>query len=244
MHSKALRKMALMKKLAGTKWVANMKILTQVYAATVRTHMEYASNTWSSAARTNLDQLTKAQNAEHRIITGGMKTISISEVERTAGLLSLEERRERKNSCAKVKRRRGFLHTYYIPSLKLPSKTDLRDKSLNHLVKALQQKHRIPSSACNQPLEMLQNYKDWQAESPAIILDIPGIQSKENHTDEELRSLTLEALSVAYPSTTCVRAYTDGSAEEAAKNGRGGVFIKVPDMAQSGGCPQEVMGTG
>ena len=36
-------------------------------------------------------------------------------------------------------------------------------------------------------------------------------------------------LSVAYPSTTCTRAYTDWSAEEAAKNGRGGVFIKLPN---------------
>ena len=68
---------------------------------------------------------------------------------------------------------------------------------------------------------MLQNYEDWQAETPTIILDIPGMQVKEHHTDEELRSLTKEALSVAYPSTT------DGSAEEAAQNGGGGVFIKL-----------------
>ena len=73
------------------------------------------------------------------------------------------------------------------------------------------------------------NYEDWQAETPTIILDIPGIQAKDHHTDDEMRSLTLEALSVAYPSTTWARAYTDGSAEEAAKNGGGGVFIKLPD---------------
>ena len=76
---------------------------------------------------------------------------------------------------------------------------------------------------------MLQNYEDWQAVTPTIILDIPDIQAKEHHTDEELRSLTLEALSVAYPSTTWARACTDGSAEEAAKNGGGRVFIKLPD---------------
>ena len=76
---------------------------------------------------------------------------------------------------------------------------------------------------------MLQKYEDWQAETPTIIQDIPGIQAKEPHTDEELRSLTLKALSVACPSTTWARAYTDGPAEEAVKNGRGGVFIKFPD---------------
>ena len=82
---------------------------------------------------------------------------------------------------------------------------------------------------------MLQNYEDRQAETPTIILDIPGTQAKEHHTDEELRSLTLEAPSFAYPSTTWGRTYTDRSAEEAApkkkkkKNGGGGVFIKLPD---------------
>ena len=87
----------------------------------------------------------------------------------------------------------------------------------------------IPSSARNQPLEMLQSYEDWPAETPTIILDIPVIQAEEHHTDEELRSLTLEALRVAYPSTTWARAYTYGSAEDAVTNGGGGVFIKLPD---------------
>ena len=228
MHSKGLRKMVLMKKLAGTKWGANMKILTQVYTATVRPHMEYASSAWSSAAKTNLDQLTKTQNAGLRIITGGMKTTPISELEKIAGMLSLGERREEKLLRQSEKMKRLLSHPLH-SKFEAPTKNRLERQSPNHLVKALQQKHRIPSSACNQPLEMLQNYEDWQAETPTIILDIPGIQAKDHHTDEELRSLTLEALSVAYPSTTWARAYTDGSAEEAAKNDGGGVFIKLPD---------------
>ena len=113
-------------------------------------------------------------------------------------------------------------------------------QSPNHLVNALQHKHRIPSSARNQPLEMLQDYEDWQADTPTIILDIPGIQDKEHHTDEELRSLTIEALSVAYPPTTWARAYADGSAKEATKNGGGGVFIKLPD----GRCIRKSVATG
>ena len=60
----------------------------------------------------------------------------------------------------------------------------------------------------------------------SIIIDI---QAKEHHTDDELRSLTPEAVRVAYPSTTWARAYTDGSAEEAPKHGGGGEFIKLPN---------------
>ena len=58
---------------------------------------------------------------------------------------------------------------------------------------------------------------DWQAVTLTIILDIPGIHAMKHHTDEELRSLTLEALCVAYPSTTWARAYKDESTEEAEK---------------------------
>ena len=146
----------IMKKLAETKWGANMNILSQVYIATVRPHVEYASDAWSSAARANLDQLTKTQNAGLRIITGVMKTIPISEVKRTAGLLSLEGRREEKllRQSETMKR---------LPSRPLhfkfeaPTKNRLKRQSPNHLAKALKQKHGIPSSARTQPLEMLQN---------------------------------------------------------------------------------------
>ena len=141
--------------------------------------------------------------------------------------MSLDERREEKLQQSK---RMNRLPSHPLHSkFEAPTKNRLKRQSPNHLVKALQQKHWIPSSARNQPLEMLQNYGDWQAITPTIILDIPGIQAKDHHTDEELRSLTLEALWVAYPSTTWAIVYTDGSAEEAAKNGGGGVFIKVPD---------------
>ena len=157
-----------------------------------------------------------------------MKTTPISELERTTGLLSLGERREEKLLRQSEKMKRLPSHLLH-SKFEAPTKNRLKRQSPNHLVKALQQKHRIPSSACNQPLEMLQNYEDWQAETPTIILDIPGIQAKDHHLDEELRSLTLEAPSVAYLSTTWARAYTDGSADEAAKNGGGGVFIKLPD---------------
>ena len=74
-----------------------------------------------------------------------------------------------------------------------PTKNRLKRQSPNRLVKALQQKCWIPSWAYNEPLEMLLNYEDWQAETPTIMLDIPGIQAKEHHADEELKSLTLKA---------------------------------------------------
>ena len=186
------------------------KILIQVYTATDRPHMKYASNTWSSAARTDLGRLTKAQNSGLRIITGGMKTTLFSEVERTAGLVLLEESGE-ENSCAKAKRWRGFLHTHYIPSWKLPPKRDLRDR-----VQTIRSKHF--SRNTGSPYQHTTNH--WKAGTPTIILDIPGIHAKEHHTYEELRSLTMEALSVAYPSTSWARAYTEWVSRRGSKKWR------------------------
>ena len=135
----------------------------------IRPHMEYASSAWSSAAGTYLDQLSKAQNAGLRIITHGMKTTPISEVERTAGLLSLKERREEKLLWQSEKIKRLPSHPLH-SKFEAPIKNRLKRQSQNHLVKALQQKHRIPSSAHNQSLEMLQDYKDWQAETIMIVM--------------------------------------------------------------------------
>ena len=183
-----------------------MKILTQVYSTTVRSYMEYASNAWSSAARTNLVQLTKAQTTGLRIIPDGMKTTPNLRGGEDSGP-AVVRGKEKLRQSEKMKS---------LPSHPLHSKFEApikyRLKRPNHLVKTPQKKHRIPLFARNQPLEMLQKYEDGQAETPTIILDIPGIQPKENHTDKELRSLTPETFCVAYPSTTWARAYTDGSA--------------------------------
>ena len=131
---------------------------------------------WSKSANSG-DQLTKAQNTGLRITTGGMKITPISEAERTAGLLSLEERREEKLLRQSEKMKRLPSHPLH-SKFEAPTKNRLKTQSPNHLVKAFQQKHRIPSSAHNQPLEMLQNYENWQAETQTIIPDIPGIQAQ------------------------------------------------------------------
>ncbi|XP_076438275.1 uncharacterized protein LOC143277377 [Babylonia areolata] len=217
--------MALIKKLAGTKWEANTKMLKTVYTATVRPHMEYAANAWSTAAKTSLDSLTKTQNAGLRLITGGMKTTPVSAVEKTTGLLSLEERRQEK-----LLRQNEKLPSHpLLPKLKAPTKNRLKRQSLNHVIKALERRHHHPLSVTNQPTESLQDNEDWQADTPATMLNISGVERKECHIAAELKSLTLEALSTKYPPNTWARAYTDGSAEEAVKNGGSGVHIRFPD---------------
>ena len=121
MHSKGIRKMALLKKLAGTKWGANMKIFTQICTPTVRPHMEYDSNAWSSAAKTNLDQLTKTPNAglnNHRRYEDHFHC----RVGKASGPAVIRGKKRGKSPVPKGKDEEDFLHTHYIPSLKFPPK--------------------------------------------------------------------------------------------------------------------------
>ena len=61
---------------------------------------------------------------------------------------------------------------------------------------------------------MFQDFEEWSADAPPIILGIPGVGAKEDHTatDTELKSLTLETLDRDNQPTTWTRVYTDGSA--------------------------------
>ena len=83
-EAKALKKLSIMRKLAGTKWGANIKILKQVYAGLVRPITEHASTTWASASKSNKDRLDKVQNAGLRIILGAMKSTPIKEMEKNS----------------------------------------------------------------------------------------------------------------------------------------------------------------
>ena len=80
MERSSLKKLALMRKLAGTSWGADSSILTKVYTATVRPTMEYTSTTWGTAAKTNKSRLDKIQNMALQIILGTMKTTPVHDM--------------------------------------------------------------------------------------------------------------------------------------------------------------------
>ena len=58
---------------------------------------------------------------------------------------------------------------------------------------------------------------------------IPGITTKENQSEAVLRALALEEIDKHYPAATWTHIYTDGSAENATRNGGYGAYIKRPD---------------
>ena len=95
-EGKARKKLAMMRKLAGTSWGASEQILKTVYQGTVRPHLEYNSTAWSTTAKTNQQALDKVQNQALRIITGATKSTPISFMEKLTGIQPLQERRRGK----------------------------------------------------------------------------------------------------------------------------------------------------
>ena len=95
-ETRARRKLALMRKLAGSSWGADEKTLKAVYEGTVRPHLEYGAAAWNSASKTTLSSVDKVQNQALRIITGAMKTTPISAMEEVTGVQPLQDRRNMK----------------------------------------------------------------------------------------------------------------------------------------------------
>ena len=89
LNGEKLKEQNIPKYMAGSKWDAN-KVLKQVYTAALRPHMEYASSSWTTAAKTITGKLDKIQNAVLVLITGGIKTTQISAMEKEGQLNSLE----------------------------------------------------------------------------------------------------------------------------------------------------------
>ena len=134
MATKGIRKLALLKKLAGTHWGANSKILKTVYTGAVRPTLEYGASAWATAAKTHTNKLDCVQNISLRTILGAMKSTPIAMMEKTAGVEPLESRSQAKllTHAEKMKRLHNRLQDL--------TKNRLKRKSLNHLVKQHQKR--------------------------------------------------------------------------------------------------------
>ena len=229
-EQRATKRLALMKKLAGTRWGANAKILQQVYTGAVRPVMEYGSTAWATAARSNTSKLEKIQNSGMRIITGALKTTPISAMLKTTGLAVLETRREEKLLIHAEKLRRVPSHPTH-DQLKQQTKNRLKRTSVNHIAKRLRREHSDLIPERQEELELLQDAEDWNSNTGEItfISEVPGIAVKGNQSQEQLKALTLAMLDESYNRTQWTQVYTDGSADDAVRNGGSGIFIHFPD---------------
>jgi len=60
-----------------------------------------------------------------------------------------------------------------------------------------------------------------------VKFSIPGISNKPSDSEASLKTLTLAELDKSYPSTAWTQVFTDGSAENATRNGGCGIYIPL-----------------
>lgn len=236
-ETKATRKIAIMKRLAGTTWGANSTILQRVYTGSIRPTLEYGSSAWAAASNPNKSHLDKVQNTGLRLITGGIKSTPIKAMEKYTGLHSLEDRREEKMLIHSEKLLRLPTHPMNREIQNL-TKNRLKRSSFNHQQKNLHSRNRDLLPTISEEIEILSpstvsHDPDDHLENISISTEVPGIAGKNLQTPIQQKSLTLEMIDASYHHTEWTQVFTDGSADGAVKNGGAGVFIKHMDGKHS-----------
>ena len=95
-ETKARKKLAILRKLAGTSWGDHEKIFRTEYLGAIRPVLEFGSTAWITTAKTNKQRLDKIQNQALRLITGGLKSTPITAMGNITNIPPLSKRRKAK----------------------------------------------------------------------------------------------------------------------------------------------------
>ena len=229
-ETKARRKLNIMRKLAGTTWGANEKILKQVYQSTVRPHLEYGAGAWMTTAQTHQNTLGKVQNQALRIMTGSMRSTPIAKMEEVTGLPPLKTRWNSKAMAQHTKIKALGDHLMHSRANQ-NNKSRLGRSNFLRETRKLQRVHQDQLPANVEPIQITSDQPPWEDvyRNIDICCTVPHLNSKDEANTIIQKALTLEMIDEKYPREAWTHVYTDGSATNAINNGGAGVFVRLPD---------------
>ena len=223
------RRLSILRKFAGTTWVGSEEILKTVYQGTVRPHLEYGSSAWSTTAKTNQQALDKVQNQALRLITGGIRSTPITEMERLTGVQPFGQRRNAKNMMQAEKFKCLTNHPMKT-RLEGLTKNRLKRSSFVHESKKLSRQFhdRLPQSTL--PFFPQDMPEPWITDITDIKVHttVPSLSGGDTQDDTIKQSLALAMIAVRYPQEAWTHVFTDGSATNAVTNGRAGILVHFP----------------
>ena len=153
-----------------------------------------------------------------------MKTTPIKEMEKKADLESQELRTFKVlTQTEQIRRLPGHpLHN----KLAAPTKHRLKRQSLNHLTRDVRRTHE---DVCDPQINK-ENlfYSRQEGLRATIFLEVPSLLFAEQQIPTQQMALTLEMLEEKYPSVDWTHIYTNGSEDDAVRNGGCGVFVRTP----------------
>ena len=196
-----------------------MKTLNKAYVGNVRPALEYGMATWGTAAKSNLDRLTKVQNQATRIMTGAIKSTPVKDLESIPGIQTLCDRRDMKMLVQDAKFKRPTDHPM---NQRMGQPVCRRLKRNNFLHQAKELIKQNPDLHNHTPKEIptCLSVPSWKSEAlPNINMEIPGIEDKRLQTPEETSQVPLST----YITLVIVE---HGSIRMAVRNGGAGVCVQ------------------
>ncbi|GFW40670.1 putative RNA-directed DNA polymerase from transposon BS [Trichonephila clavipes] len=225
--NKGRKRLDLLKYIAGRDWGADAGTLRLTYTSLIRPVLEFGSQIYFSASRTNLAKLDRVQSSAARIITGMRHSCPTDLVLFEADIMPLDLRRKL------------LLSKYFC---KLYSYGDYNRTSAylitwtnRHRLKRDSPFSRIQAmDLLDQDVEehFLKNVFNPQEGLPRVLFkpEMGAHTSKNQDPPEYLRQLTLEIINKI--PAAAMQIYTDGSKDD--RNSRGsGIFIKAPNCSHN-----------
>ncbi|PVD26822.1 hypothetical protein C0Q70_11969 [Pomacea canaliculata] len=109
-----------------------------------------------------------------------------------------------------------------------PTKGKLKRGSFIHQARILERKHRDILEHDLREIPLCRANPAWNETAfPLIHCSIPGV-SKKDSLDAVKKSCTMEYIHNNFPQDQWTHVFTDGSAEQAVKNGGAGIYIRYP----------------
>ena len=220
-QSKGMKRMQLIRKLAGTTWGAHMDVLKKTYLGYVRPVLEYGASAWGTCSKSQIGKIEKVHNQCMRVISGGMKTTPINAMESHIGLQSMTERIEKKmiTQSTKIKSmKQQPLHDRFHK----PVGKRLKRTSFISTTQTIKKKLGITATLKEESLQIQNPCPPWKRHlMPKIITSINGLENKQDLT----KATVEETITKTYHKNKWIRVFTDGSATNAT-NGGAGAYIQ------------------
>ena len=109
------------------------------------------------------------------------------------------------------------------------TKNRLKRKSLNHLARELRGKQNdIIDSEINEETHLTPRGWNPTDLDVTICQEVPGLLTREQQIPALEKALTMQMLEERYPQTEWTHIYTDGSADDAVRDGGSGVYVRTP----------------
>ncbi|XP_015923330.2 uncharacterized protein [Parasteatoda tepidariorum] len=192
-----------MKRLAGAKWGCNQATLNTTYNTYVKPIIKYGNEALISAAKSNIDELEKAQNKVFRVIVGAVKTTPVTAMQLYTSNppINIEIQRQAVGSYIKMltSHRSEWILNQEPRTLKTQvSPVEICQNTLQDL------DANIPTESTYKIINPLE-YVDIENN-----LTVGNLWKKDT-VEAELRANALQMICEKYPESDWLHVYTDGS---------------------------------